>query len=159
MKVLDTGDMFGHEEIIYPGERICKVITVEDCALLKLPSSKFMDYFARELHKDKDKKEDMKNNGIVKDTFNFWDKTDMQLIVDNIKAADLMRQKKANAVLKGLNLNALQMYGREIHSEDRDINKFKYVLKRARSHNCLGTEEIHEMNKITVLKTTCKLTS
>lgn len=159
VKVLDTGDMFGHQEIIYPEARTCKVTAVEDCAILQLPASKFMDFFTKELYKDKQQKEDTKTNTSLKYTFNFWDKINMQQIVDNIKAADLMRQKKANAVLKGLNLNALQMYGREIHKEDRDINKFKYVLKRARSHNCLGTEEIEELNKITVVKTTCKLSN
>jgi hypothetical protein len=43
-----------------------------------------------------------------------------------------MLEKKSEAILRGLNLNPLEVGGREIHCEDRVLNKFKFVLNNAK---------------------------
>jgi hypothetical protein len=122
-----------------------------DCAWLFLGQS-FFDIFNKELNKDyeeKQKYENLKYSLIKKPTkaFNFLDKTDFCELKERIKETDLMLEKKSEAILRGLNLNPLEIGGREIHCEDRVLNKFKFVLNNAKRKVWPGMEEIREMEK------------
>lgn len=39
-------------------------------------------------------------------------------------------KKKSDAVLAAVGINSLQVHGREIHNDDRKINKLRHLLKR-----------------------------
>ena len=79
-------------------------------------------------------------------------------IKDTIIETDLLRSKKSSAILNAINLNTLQVWGREIHDEDRTINKFKHLLKRARNKMWLGVDEINQIIRMKVLDTKVEFT-
>ena len=64
-------------------------------------------------------------------------------------------KKKSAAVLSAVNLNSLQINSREIHAEDRVINKLRHLLKRAKLKKCMGLEEAREVDKMNTVR--CKV--
>jgi hypothetical protein len=140
--------MLGYEEIISNEPRVCKAKTVEKTSLLLLPHSKFMDFFAKELKKDKETKE----AAFSSPAFSFLDRTDFDELKAHYEECEFIKYKKSMAVLKALKLNPIEIQGREIHNEDRVLNKFKYVFRRAKRHMCLGNDEIRHRDRVNVIK-------
>mmetsp|Transcript_2017 Transcript_2017/g.1816 ORF Transcript_2017/g.1816 Transcript_2017/m.1816 type:complete len:92 (+) Transcript_2017:604-879(+) len=90
-----------------------------------------MSFFKQEIEKDGEIKKDCTKKN---KNFNFLDTLDIEEIKKIHEETELMKQKKSVAVLNGLNMNPIQIHGREIHSEDRLLNKFKYAFKRAKKN-------------------------
>lgn len=87
-----------------------------------------------------------------KTIFNYWDKLDFEQIYEKIEETELMKRKKAEAVLNALKLNPVGHTGRHFHREDPLLHKFQYVLERAKSHMWLGNDEIKERDRTTVIE-------
>ena len=110
-----------------------------------------MIFFGKEIEKDRESIKTGNNKDKVK-KFNFLDKINTKDIQKLHEETELMRKTKSKAILNALKLNPIEIYGREIHNEDRLLNKFKYVLKRAKKNMCLGNDEIKHRDRITILK-------
>lgn len=156
---LNVGSMFGHEEILQETNRICKVTAQTKWYMLVLPSNKFWYFFSKELIQDKENKEKYDNlkYSLIKrprKTFNFLDKIDFREITEQVRETDMVLRKKSDAILKGFNVNPLQVHGREIHTEDRLLNKLKYVIQNAKKKVCPGSKEIIELDKTIVVDET-----
>lgn len=52
VRELDKLDMFGHQEIIFRSNRVCDVIAVEPCVLLKISKENFQNLFVKDLQND-----------------------------------------------------------------------------------------------------------
>ena len=105
-----------------------------------------MNFFSDEIEKEKGK------DTSQKEKLNFLSRLDIEEIKNKHEETELTKKQKSLAVLNGLSLNPILVQGREIHSEDRLLNKFKFVLKRARKNMCLGNEEIRHRDRVSLVQ-------
>ncbi|CAI2359017.1 unnamed protein product [Moneuplotes crassus] len=147
---LECGDVFGHEEIISNKDRICKATAVEKALILKLQNCKFMNFFAKEIEKDRKALKNRK--AVLHKDFNFFDTIDIDEIKKIHEENELTKKKGLNSILNALNLNPIEISGREMHSEDRSLNKFKYVFKKIKSNVGIGKSEIRHRDRTRIIK-------
>lgn len=107
-----------------------------------------MSLFSKEIAKDKK----IYNPRSKTRDFNFWNRIDMDQIKKTHEEMEITKVKGLKAALGGLDLNPIQLSGREMHQEDRRLNKFKYVFQKFKQGMGIGEKEIRHRDRTKVVK-------